>query len=75
MIEGKMINKLLTLSDIKAQEMRVIARNILGLPKIDEPILTLISHLYERVSNVRDFKELIMIFRHNFPNEPTKIHY
>ena len=47
-IEEKMINKLLKM-ELKGKEFRIIAKNVVALPSIKQPILILISKLYEKV--------------------------
>lgn len=49
LIQEKMIEKLLTLQQLTGNEVKIIGHNILGLPKIQQPILILISQLYEKV--------------------------
>lgn len=44
-IEQKMVNKLISM-DLKGSDFKIIAKNILALPIIKQPIIILISELY-----------------------------
>ena len=70
-IEERMISKLLTM-DLKGKQFKAIAKNLIALPIIKQPILILISKLYEKVEEVKDFTDLFKIFKHNFPTNPTR---
>jgi len=52
-IEERMINKILSHREFKAKEIKILSRNILALPKIEQPILVLISRLYEKAKNAK----------------------
>lgn len=60
-IEEKMIAKLVGMQ-LQGRDLKVIARNILALPVIKHPILILISRLYEKANELKDFRNLFTIF-------------
>lgn len=70
-IEERMITKLLKM-DLKGKDFKIIAKNLVALPLIKQPILIFISKLYEKVEEVKDFTDLFKIFKHNFPATPTR---
>lgn len=72
-IEGNMICKLLTLERLSGKDVRTISHNLVGLPKITQQILVLISQLYQKVQKVTDFKPLFLIFQANFAPNPDQI--
>ncbi len=47
-IEEKMITKLIRMN-LKGKDFKIIAKNLVALPTIKQPILILISKLYEKV--------------------------
>lgn len=72
-IEAEMISKLLTLERLNGKEVRTISHNLVGLPKITQQILVLISQLYQIAQKVADFKPLFLIFQTNFPTNPDSV--
>lgn len=70
-IEEKMINKLVSMN-LKGKDFNIIAKNILALPLIKQPILVLISKLYEKIATLMDYEDLYLIFIKNFPLQPNK---
>jgi hypothetical protein len=48
-----MINKILSHKEFRAKEIKILSRNLLALPKIEQPILVLISRIYEKVKNAK----------------------
>lgn len=72
-IEAEMISKLLTLERLNGKEVRTISHNLVGLPKITQQILVLISQLYQIAQKVTDFKPLFLIFQTNFPTNPDSV--
>ena len=74
-IEEIMIDKLLSLEKINRKDIRIIIKNILGLPKIDQPILVFISKLYDKIRDKKDFLPLFKIFEVNFANKPNLTDY
>lgn len=70
LIEAKMVAKLLTLERLNGKDVRVICHNLVGLPKITQQILILISKLYPKVQKLTDFRPLFMVFQANFTNNP-----
>ena len=70
-----MIDKLLSLEKINRKDIRIIIKNILGLPKIDQPILVFISHLYDKIRDKKDFMPLFKIFEVNFARKPNLTDY
>ena len=51
-IQTKMIDKLVSMH-FAGKDFNIIAKNILALPKINQPILTLISRLYQQVTHLK----------------------
>ena len=74
-IEEIMIDKLLSLEKINRKDIRIIIKNILGLPKIDQPILVFISKLYDKIRDKKDFLPLFKIFEVNFAKKPNLTDY
>jgi hypothetical protein len=70
-IEERMVQKLRGMT-LEGKDFRLIARSLVSLPTIKQPILVLISHLYEQVVDLADFADLYCIFQHNFPAIPTR---
>ena len=70
-IEEKMIAKL-TDMPLQDRDLKAIARHILALPVIKQPILVLISRLYEKADDLKYFRDLFTIFSHNFPKTPNQ---
>lgn len=69
-IEEKMVAKLVSMP-LAGKDFKVIAKNILALPVIRQPVLVLISHLYEKIAELSDFTHLFKIFKENYPSQPT----
>ena len=70
-----MIKKILSLNLFTRRDVRVIGQNILGLPRIDQPILLFISELCDKIDEIEDILFLYKIFEANFPENPTLTDY
>ena len=57
-----MINKLVSLKYHKIKDINIVVRNVVGLPKIDQPIIVFISLLYDKIEDIRYFMPLFKIF-------------
>lgn len=70
-IEGRMVQKLTTM-ELSGKDLRLVARYLAALPLVKQPILLLISHLYDQVVELADFTDLFRIFQYNFPLTPSR---
>jgi len=67
-----MINNLIAMK-LEHKDFNIIAKYILALPKIGQSIIILISKLYQKVQNLKDFQILYQIFKNNFHKTPQTI--
>lgn len=52
---------------LNRSDFKLIAKHLIRLPILKQPILILISKLYEQIAQLSDFSELLIIFLNNFP--------
>jgi hypothetical protein len=66
-----MVQKLISMP-LEGKELPLLAKHLAALPMVKQPILLLISHLYEKVVDLADFADLYRILQNNFPVTPTR---
>jgi hypothetical protein len=66
-----MVQKL-TAMPLGGKDLRLLARHLAALPLLKQPILLLISRLYDQVVDLPDFADLFRIFQHTFPVTPAR---